>query len=80
MPPASSIFRFDFFCIDYSIFCFIGYILADSGYDVWLGNFRGNIYSRGHVHVTKDPRHQPFWDFTVDELGKYELYSLNRRY
>ena len=47
-----------------------GYILADAGYDVWLGNFRGNIYSRGHVHKTKNPRDQPFWNFTVDELGQ----------
>lgn len=47
-------------------------ILADEGYDVWLSNHRGSKYSR--VHKTLDPNTDAkFWDFSVHELGFYDL-------
>ena len=48
--------------------------LAEAGYDVWLGNFRGNNYAR--EHLTYKPSDKEFWSFTWDEMAKYDLPAL----
>jgi len=40
---------------------FLGYKLADEGYDVWLGNFRGNTYGKDHTDLSTGSR--DFWHF-----------------
>ncbi|XP_011696613.1 PREDICTED: lipase 1-like [Wasmannia auropunctata] len=39
----------------------LGFILADAGYDVWLGNARGNPYARTHTKRKIKPKN--YWNF-----------------
>jgi len=48
------------------------FVLAEAGYDVWLGNNRGNKYSRktahmGNVHTDN------FWDYSIDEFCLFDI-------
>ncbi|KAI2466476.1 alpha/beta-hydrolase [Annulohypoxylon bovei var. microspora] len=47
------------------------FVLVERGFDVWLGNNRGNKYSK------KSVKHSPttidFWNFSIDEFAFYDI-------
>jgi len=49
----------------------LAFTMADAGFDVRLGNNRGNKY--GFKHVTMVPSSKDFWNFSLDEFARYDL-------
>ena len=52
----------------------LAFILSDEGYDVWLGNYRGNTYS--HDHVNNSITKKEYWAFSWDEMAQYDLPTM----
>jgi lysosomal acid lipase/cholesteryl ester hydrolase len=49
----------------------IPFILANLGYDIWLGNSRGNKHSR--IHKKYNSESKEMWNFSFHEMGLYDL-------
>lgn len=49
----------------------IPFILANLGYDVWLGNSRGNKHSKHHNDYCH--RQKEFWNFSFHDMGMYDI-------
>ena len=48
------------------------FIFANRGYDVWLGNNRGNKHSRNHTKYNPD-KNKEFWDFSFQHMADFDL-------
>ncbi|XP_073841137.1 lipase 3-like [Musca autumnalis] len=52
----------------------LAYLLSDAGFDVWLGNARGNTYSRNNTIISlNSPK---FWHFDWHEIGTIDVPSM----
>lgn len=60
--------------LNHHVHVLLAYILADLGFDVWLGNARGNRYSRGHHSMSVES--EEFWDFSWHEIGFYDIPAM----
>lgn len=48
-----------------------GFMLANRGYDVWLGNIRGNRYSTNHTFLNTSQ--EPFWQYSFQNMSRFDL-------
>jgi pimeloyl-ACP methyl ester carboxylesterase len=51
----------------------LGYVMADACYDVWIGNFRGNTYSKRHLQWDPKENAKEFWSYSWHEIGIYDV-------
>lgn len=47
------------------------FLLYDLGYDVWLGNNRGNKYCQKHLNFPI--KSERFWNFSIDEFAMFDI-------
>ncbi|MCO5582178.1 hypothetical protein L7F22_036068 [Adiantum nelumboides] len=52
----------------------LGFILADAGYDVWIGNTRTTRFSQGHTTLQRTE--SAYWDWSVDDMAEQDLPAM----
>ena len=48
--------------------------LVDAGFDVWVANSRGTVYSKGHTNLIHTD--QEYYDYSFYEMGKYDTPAM----
>jgi len=44
------------------------FVLANLGYDVWLGNNRGSKFSNQHIEL--DNKSRAYWDYYQEDMAR----------
>ena len=47
-------------------------MLANAGFDVWIGNNRGTYFGRRHQTLNPD-KDNSFWEFTFVDFARYDV-------
>lgn len=47
------------------------FVAARNGFDVWLGNSRGNKYSMAHASLSS--KNEDYWQFDWEDMGDYDI-------
>ena len=76
-PKKVVYFQHGFTCTPWVFFSLkensLPFLLLENGYDVWLGNSRGTIFSLGHVSKDHTDLNGDYWDYSLDELAVKDL-------
>ena len=51
--------------------------LVDEGFDLWMANNSGTVYSQGHEWLTVQDHE--FWKFDWSKMGVYDFPALTRK-
>ena len=50
----------------------LAFFFAEAGFDVWLNNNRGTIFSRDHKYLDRVSDAEQYFNFSLQDMGKYD--------